>query len=210
MANRIEGRTEKLLEQAMLGFCRHGYTGASLRTISENAGTTPRAIYTRYGDKEGLFSALVSGCAEALKDLIANYMEGYSRKPAADQKMLFHDEAFDAEYQGYIRNITDYIYDHWDVVKLLVCQSEGSGYAGFVDEIVSIDEKYTLQYIETTGNDVLTSGRATVQLVHLLCSSFIHGFFEIVRHDMKRDEAERYIMQLQGFFACGWDRLFNP
>ena len=210
MANRIQGMTEKLQEQAMLEFCRHGYMGASLRTISENAGTTPRSIYTRYGDKEGLFSALVSECAGTLKDLIANYMEDYSRRPAAKQKMLFHDEQFDAEYQGYIRTIVDYIYDNWDTVKLLVCKSEGSGYVSFVDEIVCIDEKYTLQYIETTGNDVLTSGRATKQLVHLLCSSFIHGFFEIVRHDMEKDEAERYIMQLQGFFACGWDRLFNP
>ena len=96
------------------------------------------------------------------------------------------------------------------MVKLLICKSEGTKYASFVDEIVSIDEKYTLQYIEFTGNDVLTSGRATTQLVHLLCSSFIHGFFEFVRHDMKRNEAERYIVQLQGFFSCGWDRLFNP
>ena len=210
MANRVEGMTEKLQEKAMQEFCRHGYMGASLRIISENAGTTPRSIYTRYGDKEGLFSALVSECAGALKDLIRNYMEGYAARPVDEQKKLFHDEKFDAEYQGYIRDIIDYIYDHWDVVKLLVCGSEGSGYAGFVDEIVSIDEKYTLRYIETTGNDVLVSGRATAQLIHLLCSSFIHGFFEIVRHDMDRDEAERYIVQLQGFFACGWDRLFNP
>lgn len=210
MANRVEGMTEKLQEQAMQEFCRHGYMGASLRTISENAGTTPRSIYTRYGDKEGLFSALVSECAGTLKDLIGNYMEGYAARPADEQRMLFHDEQFDAEYQGYIREIIGYVYDNWDVVKLLICKSEGTKYASFVDEIVSIDEKYTLQYIEFTGNDVLTSGRATTQLVHLLCSSFIHGFFEFVRHDMERNEAERYIVQLQGFFSCGWDRLFNP
>ena len=210
MAKRVEGMTEKLQEQAMQEFCQHGYMGASMRTISENAGTTPRSIYTRYGDKEGLFSALVSECAETLKDLIGNYMEGYAARPVEEQKKLFHDEKFDVEYQGYISEIIGYIYDNWDVVKLLVCKSEGTKYAAFVDEIVDIDEKYTLRYIETTGNDVLTSGRATMQLIHLLCSSFIHGFFEIVRHDMERDEAERYIVQLQSFFACGWDRLFNP
>ena len=210
MAKRVEGMTEKLQEQAMQEFCQHGYMGASLRTISENAGTTPRSIYTRYGDKEGLFSALVSDCADKLKDLIGNYMEGYVARPADEQRMLFHDEKFDAEYQGYIREIIGYIYDNWDVIKLLVCKSEGTRYSAFIDEIVDIDEKYTLKYIETTGNDVLASGRATRPLVHLLCSSFIHGFFEFVRHDMERDEAERYILQLQGFFACGWDRLFNP
>ena len=181
-----------------------------MRTISENAGTTPRSIYTRYGDKEGLFSALVSDCADTLKGLIRDYMEGYAVRPAPEQRMLFHDEKFDAEYQGYTRDIVGYIYENWDVARLLICKSEGTKYARFVDEIVSIDEEYTLRYIETTENDVLTSGRATRQLVHLLCSSFMHGFLEFVRHDMERDEAERYIAQLQGFFACGWDHLFNP
>ena len=210
MANRVEGMTEKLQEMAMLEFCEKGYMGASLRTISDNAGTTPRSIYTRYGDKEGLFSALVSDCAGTLKDLIEHYMQGYTARPAEQQRMLFHDEAFNAEYEGYICTIVDYIYDHWDTVRLLICKSEGTGYAGFVDELVSIDEKYTIRYIEATGNDVLTSGRATPQLIHLLCSSFMHGFFEFVRHEMDKTEALRYIAQLQAFFSCGWDRLFNP
>ena len=53
MANRIEGVTERLLQSAMEEFLTNGYAGASMRTIAENAGTTPRSIYTRYGDKEG-------------------------------------------------------------------------------------------------------------------------------------------------------------
>ena len=48
------------------------------------------------------------------------------------------------------------------------------------------------------------------QLIHLLCSSFVHGFFEFVRHDMPKDEALTYIEQLQTFFVCGWDHLFRP
>ena len=59
------------------------------------------------------------------------------------------------------------------------------------------------------GNDVFTSGRATPQLIHLLCSSYVHGFFECIRHDMEKDEAKNYISQLRTFFACGWDHLFR-
>ena len=79
-----------------------------------------------------------------------------------------------------------------------------------IDEIVEIEERYTLLYIGHTGNDVIRSGRAAPQLIHLLCSSFVHGFFEFVRHDMPKDEALTYIEQLQTFFACGWDQLFRP
>ncbi|MBQ9695601.1 MAG: TetR/AcrR family transcriptional regulator [Oscillospiraceae bacterium] len=210
MANRTPGVTEKLMEHALQEFLTHGYLDASLRTIAEKAGTSPRAIYTRYGDKEGLFAALVSEQADTLKELFRNDMETYHAKPVEEQKQLFHDEAFDTEYRGYLHTIIDYIYDNRDAFKLIVCGSEGTHFAGFVDEIVEIEERYTLLYIEQTGNDVIRSGRAAPQLIHLLCSSFVHGFFEFVRHDMPKDEALTYIEQLQTFFACGWDQLFRP
>lgn len=210
MASRTPGVTEKLMEQALMEFRSRGYMDASLRTIAERAGTSPRAVYTRYGDKEGLFGALVSEQAETLKALFRSDMETYHAKPVDVQKQLFHDEAFDMEYQGYLHTIIDYIYDNWDAFKLIICGSEGTRFAGFVDEIVEIEEHYTLLYIEHTGNDVIRSGRAAPRLIHLLCSSFVHGFFEFVRHDMPKNEALTYISQLQTFFSCGWDHLFRP
>ena len=42
MANRIEGVTEKLLEQAMKEFLEKGYTGASLRTYSMTISLEPQ------------------------------------------------------------------------------------------------------------------------------------------------------------------------
>ena len=210
MANRTPGVSDILLEQAMSEFLANGFMGASLRTISENAGTSPRSIYTRYGDKEGLFSALVAEHADNLKNMISNCMSGYHDRPVDEQKQLFHDEVFSQEYFGYIHSFIDYVYDHWNAFKLLICGSEGTKFARFVDEIVEIDERYTLLYIKHTGNDVLDSGRATPQLIHLLCSSYTHGFFEFVRHDMDKNEALTYILQLQSFFACGWEKLFHP
>ena len=74
MANRTPGVTEKLLECAMQEFLANSYNGASMRTIAENAGTTPRAIYTRHEDKEGLFCALVEDSANELKDFFEKHM----------------------------------------------------------------------------------------------------------------------------------------
>ena len=101
MANRTPGVTEKLTEQAMQEFLTKGFTGASLRTIAENAGTSPRAVYTRYGDKEGLFAALVSEQAETLIRMFLRFMGDYNSRPVEEQRQLFHDEAFDAEYKDY-------------------------------------------------------------------------------------------------------------
>ena len=141
--------------------------------------------------------------------MFSSYMDEYDTKPVDEQKNLFHDDSFDTEYKDYISLIIDYIYDNIDVFRLLICESEGTSFARYIDEIVAVDEKHTLMYIERTGNDVLNSGRATPQLIHLLCSSYVHGFFEFVRHDMEKAEALRYIIQLRTFFACGWDHLFN-
>ncbi|MFT3985789.1 MAG: TetR/AcrR family transcriptional regulator, partial [Lachnospiraceae bacterium] len=192
MANRVEGVTEKLLHCARQEFLSKGYLGASMRVISENAGTTPRSIYTRYGDKEGLFAALVGPAADQLKKTFCALQEQYHQRPEREQKQLFEDLDFRQEYDGYLTVIMDQIYENLDAFKLLVCHSEGTGFAGFVDEMVALDEKYTLLYIEHTQNDVLTSGRAKPQLIHLLCSSFMHGFYEFVRHDMPREEAIEY------------------
>lgn len=210
MANRTPGVTEKLTACAMQEFLANGFTGASLRTIAENAGTSPRAVYTRYGDKEGLFAALVSEQAETLKTMFRDFMASYHEKPVDEQKQLFHDEDFDAVYRRYIRTIIDYMYDNLDAFRLLICCSEGTGYAHYVDELVEIEEHYTLLYIAHTGNDVIRSGRTAPQFIHLLCSSFIHGFFEFIRHNMPKDEAMTYFVQLQNFFACGWDQLLRP
>ncbi len=210
MANRVEGVTEKLLECAMQEFLANGYNGASMRTIAENAGTTPRSIYTRYEDKEGLFCALVDDAADELRSYFEKHMQDYSARPVEEQKELFHDEDFDREHDSYMQDIIDLMYRRHDEFRLLICCADGTRYADFVEDIADLDEKYTLKYIEDTGNDAITSGRAGKRLIHLLCSSYMYGFFEVIRHGLTKEEAETHISQLQDFFSHGWDKLFNP
>lgn len=59
LAKQIEGVYEQILSCAMTEFLEKGYTDASLRDIAAKAGTTTGSIYTRFGDKEGLFEAIV-------------------------------------------------------------------------------------------------------------------------------------------------------
>lgn len=210
MANRVEGVTEKLLECAMQEFLENGYNGASMRTIAENAGTTPRSIYTRYEDKEGLFCALVDAPAKELTDFFELHMRQYSQRPIEEQRELFHDEEFENEHKGYMQSIIDLMYDNYDAFKLLICCAEGTRYGSFIEDIAELDERYTLKYIEDTGNDVISSGRAGRLLIHQLCSSYMYGFFEVIRHDMSKEEAQVHTAQLQSFFSHGWDKLFNP
>lgn len=55
MAKQIEGVYENIIACATKEFLNKGYADASLRTIATEAHTTTGSIYTRFGDKEGLF-----------------------------------------------------------------------------------------------------------------------------------------------------------
>ena len=66
MTKQVEGVSEKIIACAKEEFLQKGYSDASLRTIAEKAGTTTGSIYSRFKDKEGLFSAIVEPAADHL------------------------------------------------------------------------------------------------------------------------------------------------
>lgn len=69
MSKPIEGVSEKIETCAKKEFLDKGYVDASLRTIAAEAGTTTGSIYSRYGGKEGLFSALVEPAAKEFTEI---------------------------------------------------------------------------------------------------------------------------------------------
>ena len=66
VTKQVEGVSEKIIACAKEEFLQKGYSDASLRTIAEKAGTTTGSIYSRFKDKEGLFSAIVEPAADHL------------------------------------------------------------------------------------------------------------------------------------------------
>jgi len=50
---------EAILKAAVSEFCRHGYTGARVETISKRSNANMRLLYHYFGDKEGLYTAVL-------------------------------------------------------------------------------------------------------------------------------------------------------
>lgn len=61
--------TEALLESAKKEFLKYGFHDANLRRISADSGVSTNSIYTRFGDKSGLFSAVVKPAADGLMEI---------------------------------------------------------------------------------------------------------------------------------------------
>lgn len=72
MAKQIEGVSEKIIAAAKQEFLEKGYVDASLRTIASAAGTSTNSIYVRFGDKEGLFSAIVE---PVLNEMVERFLK---------------------------------------------------------------------------------------------------------------------------------------
>ena len=204
MAKRVEGRSDKLLECARAEFMEMGYQEASLRVISAKADTTTGSIYTRFGDKEGLFHALVD---DTISELLTWFREGlqqFAEKPSAEQAsevFTYRPDLWD--------QLVDFIYAHWDVFRLLVRCHDINCYEEMLHQIIEIETEYTYRFVEATGNDAVSCGKLSSMMIHILSNAFFSGLFEIVRHEMHQDEAHQYVRQLRRFFVQGWTDLLG-
>lgn len=205
MANQIEGVTDKLLACATEEFLHKGYKDASLRDIARCAATSTSSVYVRFKDKAGLFSAIVHPVAEGFKQLLLTEIDRFETVNGAmpvEEMLHYTDEQLDI--------IVDGIYDNYDAFKLLLCCSDGTEFNDFIGRLADIEASHTLKYIDAIGNDAVSSGRLSMELLHMLSSAYWTGVFEAVRHDMNRQDAKAYISRIKRFFHCGWRDIFSP
>lgn len=201
MRKRVEGVQERILECATEEFLEKGYTDASLRVIAEKAQTSTNSIYVRFKDKQGLFSAIVEPAMNELMDMFRNVQETFHGFDCEIQRNQMGQYSSDE-----MLRMIDYIYDHFDAFRLLLDASYGTRFQNFVDEFVRLETEYTYKWLESTGFKLEFDGSITKELIHIVDTSYFEGIFEVIRHDLSREDAKKYISILgkyhhQGFLA---------
>lgn len=68
----------RLLQAAEAAFAEHGYEGARLADIAEDAGCSVGAVYFRFKDKDALFSAIAAAFIEEARAGLASVLGGAS------------------------------------------------------------------------------------------------------------------------------------
>lgn len=204
MAKQIEGVYERILECAKQEFLDNGFKDASLRIIAYNADTSTSSIYTRFGDKAGLFDAIVSPAAAGLKKLFVEYQEAFHQLDGATQK----ETMVDYSTRG-MEILLDYIYDHFDEFRLLLDAAYGTKFQNFVDELARIEVEYSYKYLESTGLSLCQDGVAMEELLHIVTTCYFDSLFEVVRHRMDRTSARSYIRLLGTYHHAGFDTIFS-
>ena len=188
MAKQIEGVSERIIEAAKREFLENGYTDASLRTIATAADTSTNSIYVRFGDKEGLFSAIVEPVLNEMIERFIKIQEDFHQMKQETQIEIMPKYA-----DGGTAELVDYMYEHLDEFRLLLDASYGTRFHNFVDELVRIEVEYTYKYMEIAGYPIKCGNAMTEKLLHIVTTSRFESIFEVIRHGMSREEAAEYI-----------------
>ena len=204
MAKQIEGVAERILAAAKREFLEKGYVDASLRSIAAAADTSTNSIYVRFGDKEGLFSAIVEPVLSEMTERFIKIQEQFHQMDRAAQAARM------PEYpDGGTAALLDYMYAHLDAFRLLLDASYGTRFHNFVDELVRIEVEYTYKYMETVGYPASFGDALTEKLLHIVTTSRFESIFEVIRHGMSREEAAEYIQLLSRYHRTGFLAIFG-
>ena len=193
---------ESIHRAAKAEFLEKGFQSASLRNIVKTAGMTTGAFYGYYKSKVGLFEALVS----EHYDFILNRFQAAQREFAA----LPHEQQPD-----HLSNISGLsmfdmlhsAYRHLDEFKLILCCSEGTRFAGLIDEMVEIEVEATHAYQKVLEELGRPSPRIDPRLEHILITGMFNAFFELVIHEMPLSDAENYLHEMRAFYTAGWMKI---
>ena len=105
-----------LLVGGLLEFLYICFQGAWLGGIASRVGVTTGALYRYYTDKESLFDVLVEEPARVLEERYRAIQKGFADQPV-DAQVQTLPEVSDEGYSWMV----EYIYDHFDAFKLIVC-----------------------------------------------------------------------------------------
>lgn len=193
-----------ILGYARSEFMEKGYKDASVRNIAKNMGLTTGAIFRYYPDKESLFTAIVDDAAQTLYEIYRQTQRGFGNfSPEKRNDLVQADSA------AYLLQMLDFIYENYDAFKLIICHSEGTGYSDYIDRLVDVASENTQMFIEVLRKDGFKVKDISPNLIHIIYSANFTAVFEVVVHDMPKDEAIAYVSSLFEFFNSGWKTLLQ-
>ncbi len=200
MSYSSEQTKERILACAAQEFLANGFAGANLRTIATNAKATTGAVYNHFNGKDGLFEAIVG-------DFAATLLELYIKLHNDVASSYDFDSADDNEAMGKgTFAVLDYLYQHFELAKLLFCCAGGTKYENFVHQMVEVEEQSTIKAIEGSGFELNKVNRF---FIHVIASSGLSNMLEAIHHDLSREEALEYIAKVQRFYYSGTKEILE-
>ncbi len=200
----ISETQKKILEVGKAEFLKHGFKDASLTKICTQAGFTKGAFYGYYKDKASLFYELCDPVA-------GGFFENFKNAQSSFYLLIDKGETKEsnAVSKDFLLSFLDYVYLNLDVFLLILCKSQGTKYETFVNDLVTLQVDTTLLYHEELKKIGKIQGDIDKNLFHIIISAYYESLFEIVRHDIKKEDAIIYIEKISTFFTAGYETMIK-
>lgn len=192
----------KIFNSAVNEFLDKGFLNASLKDICNRAGVTTGALYKRYKNKADLFDAVVEGTL--------NSIEQYSGVKLDYNAELLESEALSQAWEMSEEThilITNYFYDHYEGLRLLLVCSEGTKHSSFMHDFIDKNTKTVHQFITEVHRRGMTETVIDYDILHTLLSAYWMVLFEPVIHGYPREKAIESARVIDKFFA--WERVLG-
>lgn len=194
---------EKILYFGKQEFLQNGFKNASLRNIAAAANMTTGAIYTYFKDKNALFETIVEPVCLQVEKMFRELSALYYNDSNIVTEITTENSI------GNLREVYRFIYDNFDVFRLLAVGSEGSSKADFVHTIVDYEVTHTIAYLNKINKDKCINTEINSTVLHMISESYINTILEPVRHNMSYEQAIENLEFLCIFYTGGWKSIFN-
>ncbi len=198
MSNKELVTRENILNAARKEFLEKGYQGAWLRDIAKNAGVTTGALYGYFKNKEELFAAIVSDCYYEIQSRYQSILESFQQLNCEQQQKNMEKIAAKGMLQ-----LVDYMYEHYEEFKIILCCSQDTPFTDLANDMALLDEAATDKFVEECAKAGKSVKRMLPRLEHILSTGFFTMAFELIIHDVPRQEADEYIVSLLHFYTLG-------
>ena len=191
---------ERIIAAAKEEFLSCGFENASMRRIAANTGITASGLYKHFPNKEEMFAYLV-------QPMLDEFFILYRQKEKEEHDAIEQIGAAAAFLNDDALYTMQFIYDHLDAFRLLVCCSQGTRYENYAHKLAEMEEESSLKYIEALrrhGDHVPEFDRREF---HLLVSANVEAVLQPIRHQFTREEAMHYAETINTFFSKGWKWL---
>ena len=192
-----ESTHQRILESGMKMFLQNGYERTNLRDLCADAGITTGSFYRHFEGKEDLFSSFVQPAVDEIRKLFED------AKPIC-KDIIQHGNVEDLWHVVDAKDILDYIYRHFDALKLLLVCADGTKYSNFQDDVVCMESEISmLSFQAAKERGLIVHDLPSETELHMICHAYISSLFESVLHDLYREDMEKYVCTIVAFFTAG-------
>lgn len=191
-----------ILKSAMKDFLSVGFRNASIRNICRDAGVTNGAFYAHFKSKDDLFAALVSDKLQVFNETYQDLSKMNIR--SANDVM----RVFEASY-GSIETLIHYIYSEKEVFKLILESSDGSSFAGFVDDLIDEECSNTMKFLEGSRRFIKHPENISYRIIRIGSAMVINYAFDAFLNGISEDDNIRETKLASDFCIAGYRKIFG-